>query len=231
MARAGRLRCDLARHEPDPSRQQAHSDAARRTLIDATIRVLADEGYRAATAVRIQEVSGLSRGLVGYHFGSKQRLMEEVIESIRTSYRDQTSHGRDPSLCGLDQIIEYFSIYLTRLERDPRRAKAMLVLAMESVAEASDVRRAMRAHLASAREDIRECLQAGLDDGSVRSTTDPVVHATLLHGALRGVVLQYVLDPKAIDLRRVREAMLGSMRHELAAEAPPARRRGAARQA
>ena len=71
--------------------QPERTAAARQAIIAAAIEVLGTEGHRALTNARLQEVSGLSRGLVGYHFGARQGLLEAVVGSIR----DATSNGVD----------------------------------------------------------------------------------------------------------------------------------------
>lgn len=197
-----------------PATQAERSSTARRTLIDATVSLLADEGYDAATVARIQEVSGLSRGLVGYHFGSKQKLMEAVVESIRVTYLETVDERRERGT-GLERVREMFDSYLTRLLHDPRPAKAMLVLATESATEPPEVRRAVRQHFGGVRERFAVMLRAGIEDGSVRDSCVPEHHAGVLQGLLRGIVLQYLLDPEGFDLAGTKEAALASLRHDL----------------
>ena len=196
--------------------QPERTEASRRALIDATISVLASEGYKAATVARIQEASGLSRGLVGYHFGSKQKLMEAVVEHIRNDYREQTDAARARRhLKGLDQVLEMFDSYLTRLARNPKPAKVMLLLAVESGTEAAAVRRAVQDAYARIRDTFVGMLRTGMADGTVRTSLDAEAHAGVLQGMLRGIVLQYSLDPEGCDLEAMKNAALDSLRHDL----------------
>lgn len=199
-----------------PATQPERTEASRGALIEATIALLAEEGYRAATVARIQEASGLSRGLVGYHFGSKARLMEAVVEHIRVGYREQTAAdaGR-VTLSGLDQVLGLFEAYLTRLGANPNPAKVMLVLATESAVGAPDVRRAVQDAYAVVRDNFAQMLAAGIADGTVRDDLDPRAHAGVLQGMLRGIVLQYLLDPDGFDLGSTRNAALAALRHDV----------------
>ncbi|WP_162795569.1 TetR/AcrR family transcriptional regulator [Nonomuraea lactucae] len=201
---------------PRLGRQPERTEASRRALIEATIAVLATEGYRAATVARIQETSGLSRGLVGYHFGSKAKLMEAVVEHIRSDYQAQTSAtGEREHVAGRDQVLEMFDSYLSRLARRPNPAKAMLVLAIESGTESTAVRRAVQDAYARVREIYVRMLRKGIEDGTVRGTVDPEAHAGVLQGMLRGIVLQYSLDPEGFDLESMKKAALASLEHDL----------------
>jgi AcrR family transcriptional regulator len=201
-----------------PATQPERTEASRRALIDATIRLLAREGYRAASVARIQEESGLSRGLVNYHFGSKTRLMEAVVERIRADYKEQTvgEHGRE-SMTGLEQVTEMFSSYLERLIRRPEPSRVMLVLATESVSDAPELRDAVQRAYEGLRGTFVDMLREGIADGTVRADIDPVGHGAVLHGLLRGTVLQYFVDPDHFDLDATRRAALALLERDLAA--------------
>lgn len=187
--------------------QGERTEASRQTLVDATMRVLAKEGYRNATVARIQDVAGVSRGLVGYHFGSKLGLMEAVITAIRDSYVSQALAGQD-DLSGLDAIVLMIDAYLTRLAQNPTPAKVVLVLAMESVGELPEIRDAMRSRLAEMRAEFTDWLQRGIQDKTVRADVDPPATAVYLEGVLRGVTLQFLVDPDGFDLNAARQATI-----------------------
>lgn len=181
--------------------QDERSETARRTLIAAAIEILADEGYRRLTFNRIQEVAGLSRGLVNYHFGSKVALVEGVIATIREQYHDQAQH--DPRRTGHDEVRGMVATYLDRFTADPRPAKVMLVLGTGSIGELGPVTVAVRDTYQSFRDDLRGFIARGLDDGSIRHGIDPGAHAIVIEAFLRGIVLQYLVDPDHVDLKTV----------------------------
>jgi TetR/AcrR family acrAB operon transcriptional repressor len=60
--------------------RQASAAATRRALIDAAAELIAERGPAAASVKAITERSGVSRGLIGWHFGSKDQLVVEVVE-------------------------------------------------------------------------------------------------------------------------------------------------------
>lgn len=187
-----------------PATQDERSEAARRTLVAAAIEILADEGYRRLTFTRIQEVAGLSRGLVNYHFGSKVALVEGVIATIREQYHDQAQH--DPRRTGHDEVRGMVATYLERFTADPRPAKVMLVLGTDSIGEPGPVTAAVRETYQSFRDDLREYMVRGLADGSIRPGIDPGAHAIVIEAFLRGIVLQYLVDPTHVDLESVTAA-------------------------
>lgn len=197
--------------------QPERTEAARRLLVDATIKLLARDGYRAASLGRIQEESGLSRGLVNYHFGAKLKLMEAVVERIKAVHHEETvgENGRD-AMSGFDQIRELFGSYLHRLRDRPEGSWVMLVLATESVSDAPELHSAVQKAYADLRDELSDMLRAGIADGTIRADIDPVGHAAVLTAILRGNALQYFIDPEGFDLESGRTAALAMLTRDLA---------------
>ncbi len=69
-------------------RQQERSETSRRAIVDAALQIIGEGGYQALTTTRIEELAGVSRGLVGYHFHSKQGLTEAVIRQVQDAFVD-----------------------------------------------------------------------------------------------------------------------------------------------
>jgi AcrR family transcriptional regulator len=87
----------MARH--DDHRPMAHGTITRQRMIETTIRLLAAEGYSAASWRRVGKAADVSGGVLQYHFGDKQGLFEAVIEELcdrqLTAVREQLlpQHG------------------------------------------------------------------------------------------------------------------------------------------
>lgn len=62
-------------------------DARRVQLIEATINVLARQGYSRTTLTAVASEAGLSHGLVNFHFQTKEKLLEEVLAYLAEEYR------------------------------------------------------------------------------------------------------------------------------------------------
>ena len=188
--------------------QEERTGAARRSLVDATIDVLANEGYRGVTFARVGEVAGISRGLIGYHFGTKRALIETVISSIRDNYWQQavSRAAESREVSGLDALRKMVATYLDRLSRDPRPAKVMLVLGTESMNEHPSIRAAVRDAYADQRRELQAFIDVGQKDGSIRAGVDAVGFAGMFEAVIRGIVLQYLVDPKGFDLAATKAA-------------------------
>lgn len=58
----------------------------REQLINATIDSLAKRGYAATTLADVADGAGLSRGIVNFHFASKDNLLIETIKFLQDEY-------------------------------------------------------------------------------------------------------------------------------------------------
>jgi AcrR family transcriptional regulator len=66
--------------------RRASKEFRRLQLINATIDSLAVRGYAATTLADVADGAGLSRGIVNFHFESKDRLLVETLNHISEEY-------------------------------------------------------------------------------------------------------------------------------------------------
>ncbi|WP_253284324.1 MULTISPECIES: TetR/AcrR family transcriptional regulator [unclassified Ruegeria] len=78
----------------------------RKQLIHAAADAIHKYGIRGTTSARIQELSGLSRGMVNLHFGSKEKLLLAVAEELSARYARQWEAIADnPEFGPADKLI------------------------------------------------------------------------------------------------------------------------------
>jgi TetR/AcrR family transcriptional regulator len=58
------------------------AEATRTKLMDAALHIFSTQGYDGASTRQIETAAGVKRGLIGYHFGSKQNLWKSTAENI-----------------------------------------------------------------------------------------------------------------------------------------------------
>lgn len=93
-------------------KQQERTNESRRALIEAAIEAIADVGIANATLVEIARRAGVSRGLINYHFESKNDLFAQVsqyrYEKNRARYREALSLSQPPAE-RLDSMLQVFA--------------------------------------------------------------------------------------------------------------------------
>ena len=75
-----------------PVRRKASKEVRRRQLIEATIDSIAERGLAATTMANVADGAGLSRGIVNFHFESKEKLLAETLRHLSETYE---SHWRE----------------------------------------------------------------------------------------------------------------------------------------
>ena len=72
----------MAAHPPKPRQRarQKRAEETRQRLLDAAIEMFTAIGFEGTTAAALEEVAGVQRGLMAYHFGSKDSLWRLAVD-------------------------------------------------------------------------------------------------------------------------------------------------------
>ncbi|QPC90560.1 transcriptional regulator BetI [Mesorhizobium sp. INR15] len=97
--------------EPEKRGRKASKEVRQLQLIEATIDSLAKRGYSETTMADVADGAGLSRGIVNFHFESKEKLLVATLQYMADEY---AAHWRTA---------------LTRAGEDPARQMQVLVAA------------------------------------------------------------------------------------------------------
>jgi len=77
--------------EPEKRGRKASKEVRQQQLIEATIDSLAKRGYAETTMADVADGAGLSRGIVNFHFESKEKLL---IATLQHMYDEYSAHWR-----------------------------------------------------------------------------------------------------------------------------------------
>ena len=177
---------------PTQAERVAASD---RALIDAAIDLIAERGYERTTLALIGEKAGYSRGLVTQRFGNKEKLLWAVIRQILDQWSTHSFSERVDKV-GVPALQAILSAYLDACDRAPQRIRAYYALLREADGPVPAVRETIKKLHATERKHIAALIRAG----DVRADIDPDAEATAFLGVMRGVTMQWLLDPKGVDL-------------------------------
>ena len=82
-----------ARSTVSPTRRTSaprkRGDDTRAKIIDETVRCIVEEGFVAATAKHVAERAGVTWGVIQYHFGDRDGLLQAVLEKHRRATEPQ----------------------------------------------------------------------------------------------------------------------------------------------
>jgi AcrR family transcriptional regulator len=186
-----------------PRTQEQRRIQAERRLVRAAAELVGEVGPARVTLANVGERAGYSRGLATHHFGSKGAMMQRLVDTVTSQFRDAMFEGSEPDspIGQLRQLIAFYFDVVSDLKPVNR---ARLVLWADAVATASDdIRPRMVAADREFREEIEKRIRLAVAAGEVGADVDALGLATVIIAMLRGVALQHVLDDQ-VDLNAAR---------------------------
>jgi AcrR family transcriptional regulator len=169
------------------------SDKARR-IVQAMRASVARRGAAGATFDHVAQEAGVSRGLLHYYFGTKERLLVEVVRHDS----DVRLHRLEQSLAEADSVDAIVEALVTQLKdfvkEDP--ATHALIHELFSVSRRNDeVREELAQLYRRMRGQVADVLRAKEEAGVVKLRGDADSVASLLFALGDGLELQLVSDP------------------------------------
>jgi AcrR family transcriptional regulator len=170
-------------------------EASSAKIVDAMRRSVAARGAAGSTFDHVAREAGVSRGLLHYYFGTKERLLAEVVRrdaDIRLEHLGTELAGARTA----DDVIDVLVHSLQDLvERDPGFVALMFELFIsgrrkaEIAAEFAALQRATRMHVAA-------LLAARQREGVIRLRDEPEAVAAVLLSLADGLALRLLGEPE-----------------------------------
>jgi AcrR family transcriptional regulator len=192
--------CSMNAHNPPIRRRQVERSAASTAaMLNAAIELITEQGGK-VSMMAIGQRSGFSHGLVLARFGSKAGLIEAVLREAQRRFAEVVDAAtvEATGIAKLHCLIDAFF-------RSPSTVgKAFFLLLGESLGP--DPR--LRVAFVRADETFRRYVQVMLQKAQTIGEIDPSIGthamATLLVGMLRGVSMQYCVNPEAFEIEAIR---------------------------
>ncbi|MDA2892405.1 TetR/AcrR family transcriptional regulator [Mycolicibacterium sp. BiH015] len=179
-------------------RTQAERTAeTRRRVLEAAAALVAAHGAHAVSLAAVGHAAGYSRGIVNHHFGSKGRLLEELIR-----YTQQVDAPSDAST-GLGRLIQFIEAYLGGMRERSPRSEAFLKMWAESAGADPLLAPLFAERDAAFRDHIGGLIRDGVNDGSIGDTVDPSVAAVAIIGLLRGTAMMLFSTARDIPVAEI----------------------------
>ncbi len=170
------------------------SDKAAR-IVEAMRMSVAARGTAGATFDVVAREAGVSRGLLHYYFGTKERLLIEVVRrecAVRIERLEDAIAGAGSAEDVLDALVSSFQDFLGEGPAPAVMFFEMMMLGQrneEIAAELAELARRIRTHMADA-------LRAKGRGGVLELRADPDTVATFLFALADGVTVRRLSEPE-----------------------------------
>lgn len=191
--------------------QAERRDESGRGLVEAAVAVVAEEGVSGATFEAIGRRAGYSRGLVTQRFGSKQALIEAVIQHLHDRQEAALAEHRVDQMRGFEAVLAYVDLYLRELTLKTGGGRAYFMLLSSAVADATLTRAAFAAEHGRVERRLETMVLKGQAEGDIRRDLDADAAALMVGSLLLGLSMQLLVDPN-MNLDPIRETSLATLR-------------------
>jgi len=181
----------------------------REALLAGAKRCLIEKGYARTTARDIAAASGVSLAAIGYHFGSKDALMNQAIYEFVGEWGEEVERalGAEGAL-DAERLKRFESIMGRTIESFSGPARGMWAAQMELLSP-MEHNEELRTFLAGVQRDAAGGLAElflGIDpaeDPEAARTAGSVMHALFI-----GFIVKWFMDPKqALSARELTEGL------------------------
>ncbi len=195
--------------------RELSGDKAQR-IVDAMRNSVAERGAAGSTFEHVAREAGVSRGLLHYYFGTKERLLIEVVRrdtELRVTRLDEMLEQADSVDAVLDGLV---SSLTDMIENDP--GYFLLLYELFSAGRRNpDIRHEVGQLFERTRSHVAEVLEAKEAEGVLKLRFPAVDVVSYLFALGDGFALQTLSDPKR-DNKGAMDAGAASARYLLISE-------------
>jgi AcrR family transcriptional regulator len=181
--------------------QVERSEDARARIIEAAFACLAEQGYQQTTLAEIAKRAGCSRELPRYHFGTKDRLMEVLLDETGVAWTGLFKRQLETNVTGPDALRNIADVFADRFTQDSARFRGFAVLLFGAAdpslhALHKKIVVTQRVTRAAFKEIVVEHLKH--QPGQPMHDVDGM--AALIYAIFRGFTYQWLIDPESISI-------------------------------
>jgi len=182
----------------------------RNQIVEIAIQTIATQGFSQASLAEIAKKAGISKGVISYHFDGKEELVEEILRSLLRKPADFIKERVSRAQSAVEKLRAYVEANFEFMKMN----RVGYVALVDLWGQRDSGRNSLNADAYEpSRHYLTHILEEGQRTGEMRAF--PVMPtASLIQGAVDGIMLQWVLDEKAIDLDVAKEEVVSMvLRH------------------
>jgi AcrR family transcriptional regulator len=177
------------------------TDAPRRLEGDKAQRIIAamrasvgKRGASGSTFDHVAREAGVSRGLLHYYFGSKERLLVEVVRHD-SEVRNRNMDERLAKAQSVDEILDALVVGLEEFLEDDAGGQAVIYEMLSASRHSEEIRAELGELYRQSREQLAGWLRTKEREGVIRLQAEPEAVASILFSLGDGFGIQVLADP------------------------------------
>ena len=201
---------------PSPVRrtQEDRRVESDRRILRAATRLIARNGSAGTSMAEIGLAAGYSRGLPAERFGTKDSLLRSVVARIEEAFQARLAAELGDKI-GLPAVEARIAAHLDGAMTGADGVRALYLLYMESLTVAPDLHQQIAQMGHDNRDGFADHLRDARHRGEIDGDIDPTALATVILGAIRGIITQWVIDPQAVNLIEAKATLVAMVRRSV----------------
>jgi AcrR family transcriptional regulator len=177
--------------------QRERVEESSRRLVEAAIELIAEKGFTNTTAQEIGIRAGYSRAMVHERYGSKEALLETILQD----YERRIDVAPEPGATGLQRVLAPILGMREFAAHDPQLLRAMFSLNFEALHDRDVLRRRIQGWLDRLQTRLRDAVVEGQADGSIANGSGAEDISSEIMATGIGYAYAWVMGPGAMDFQ------------------------------
>jgi AcrR family transcriptional regulator len=177
------------------------TEDARARIIEAAFACLAEKGYQQTTLTEIAKRAGCSRELPRYHFGTKEQLMEVLIDEMRTFAVEMFRKQLDSNATALEALYKIADMLARLFKPDAVRLRGFAVLLFGAADPGNQgLHKKIVVTQRLTRGVFKKIIIRHIQANPEVKSRDVDTLAALIYAIFRGFTYQWLIDPESISV-------------------------------
>ncbi|MFP6615865.1 MAG: TetR/AcrR family transcriptional regulator [Candidatus Hydrogenedentota bacterium] len=188
-------------------------EVRRKQIIDTAIEAIARDGFAQTTIAEIARRAGVSTGVITYHFKNKDELLEQCIRRLFEAPNAYVIEKVDMQHTYTLKLKTFIEANIEFMLKNRSHSTAM-VSSFGAFNSETARHRILARQYTEIRKYLNRILEGGKTKGEFRDFSTETM-AQLIFGTLEGLMNQWVLSEKEIDLPLCSENLIDMVTREL----------------
>jgi len=186
------------------AKQAAPQSDKRQRILDAAVRVFAEEGFYNSKVSQIAEAAGVADGTIYLYFKSKDDLLISLFEDRMDSVNAELRRTLGSPGSAIERLRQIIALHFELVEANPAMAEVICVELRQS---SKFIKEYANPKFAEYLRILAGCVADGQAAGILRADIDPQLVARSLFGALDEIALSWLVKRDKFELQRAADQM------------------------
>jgi len=195
-------------------RTKEEAQETRQAILDAAVRVFAQQGVANASLTDIAREAGVTRGAIYWHFANKADLINTLWDQVQSFYAPLTQASEridepDP----LGKLQELYCSFFTGMVEDPMQQQMFRILFDEGD-RSKDTETVRQLHQELRRErylGLQTVFTHAVQRGQLPPDFDVQLGTVTVFATIHGMIANWVMNPELIDIKRHAPMVIASI--------------------